>query len=96
MARNQVDIVLFAVSDPGWHFIGLKDMVGNNKISDHKWIRDGSGLSYQNWAYRQPKYSFERCVKMRINGQWDDGSCNACRESVCEFDSITMVGFTLI
>ena len=75
------------------YYIGLKDMVGQNQIYDHKWLRDGSGLTYQNWAYRQPRNSHETCVKMKSDGQWDDQSCGNLYGSVCEFDGITMVRF---
>ena len=86
-----MDIVLFAVSEPGaWHYIGLKDMVGNNNISDYKWVHDGSSLTYQNWRPGEPDMGSQLCVAMRgTEGKWVDGYCSAPMLSICEADVCT-------
>ena len=91
MARNQVDIVLFAISDPGWHFIGLKDMAGNNNKSDYKWVHDGSPLTgYENWRPGEPDMASQRCVAMTgTEGKWYDAYCSGVHLSICEADVCT-------
>ena len=62
-------------------------MVGDNKISSYKWLRDDSSLTYQNWVRWQPAAKWERCVWWRpADGKWIDEHCGKKAGAFCEFD----------
>ena len=71
----------------GEYWIGLKDMVGDNNISSYRWLRDGSTLTYQNWAPTEPHLPADTCVIRYVsNGVWDDVACTRPFGLICEVD----------
>ena len=80
----------------GEYWIGLKDMVGDNSISSYKWVRDGSMLTYQNWAPGEPLQSADACViRAVVSGIWDDVACTRPFGAICEVD-VCMTIFIVI
>ena len=61
-------------------------MVGNNSISSFKWVRDGSMLTYQNWAPGEPWNTNVSCVVRYDSGKWDDVACTIPFGAICEVD----------
>ena len=67
-------------------YIGLRDTVGDNKLSSYKWLVDGSAITFNNFATNQPDYNAELCVFMLKNSgyKWNDGGCNGINRALCE------------
>ena len=72
-------------------FIGLRDVIGNNRLSDHKWTVDGSVVTYEDWYTAQPSNPEERCTTLLVhrNLQWNDRSCGSGNGAVCEADPVS-------
>ena len=68
------------------YWIGLKDMVGDSSISSYKWVRDGSSITYQNWAPGEPWNPNDTCVARYVGGKWDDVPCTIPFGAICEVD----------
>ena len=68
------------------YWIGLRDVVGNNKISNYRWLKDGSSLAFANWVKYEPGSSSERCVVQYTSGLWNDVHCHTRRGAICELN----------
>ena len=73
------------------YYIGLKDVVGDNNISSHKWLRDGSSLTFQNWYTGQPATQSQTCVTQIGIGQWTDVPCYVSFGSICELINVSVM-----
>ena len=73
-------------------FIGLRDVVGHNRLSDHKWTVDDSVVTYGDWYPAQPSHAGERCIALLVvaNLTWNDRSCNTGNGAVCEADPVSL------
>ena len=67
-------------------YIGLRDVVGNDRLSSHKWEMDGSMLTYNNFDDNEPDQGFKRCVAivMKLGEKWQDRDCNVSLMALCE------------
>ena len=68
----------------GDYWIGLKDVVGDNKISSYRWLKDGSSVSFVHWVVGEPYSSAQRCVVQYSTGRWNDVDCKSLRGAICE------------
>ena len=70
-------------------FIGLKDVVGNNQLSSHRWIHDNSVLAYHNFHGGEPSNPEEICITILVSGgNWNDVPCDYSAQAVCEADPV--------
>ncbi|XP_038075809.1 galactose-specific lectin nattectin-like [Patiria miniata] len=80
-----VEEYLGPFSSPPWDygtFIGCDDVA-----MEGSWYCNSLPLQYENWAPNKPDnyHNGEHCaIIVPFEGQWDDGSCDLIRFSVCE------------
>ena len=72
-------------------YIGLRDTVGDNKLSSYKWLVDGSTIAYNNFAANEPSLNLELCVMMRKNAgyKWVDGMCDPSLRALFETEPVS-------
>ena len=75
-------------------FIGLRDEVGNNQLSDYRWTVDDSKLTYSNFNPGEPNSVWETCVGMETKHdlRWADIVCNVIiskRPALCESNPVS-------
>ena len=72
-------------------YIGLRDTVGDNKLSSYKWLVDDSTITFDNFATNKPDYNAELCVMMRKNAgyKWVDGMCDPSLRALCETEPVS-------
>lgn len=73
------------------YWIGLKDMVGDNTISDYVWLATGQSVSTGNqfWSYLYPKYPHHQCIygqRILISDPftWRDQNCHSTNKFICQ------------
>ena len=71
-------------------YIGLIDRYDNNRLV---WEDTGGYTNYFNWDNGQPDDGFANCVKMRLNGRWDDVWC---ANTICLFRCIELVTHPIV
>ena len=59
-------------------YIGLRDEVGDNQFSSHRWTIDNSKMTYSNFKPTEPNNMLEGCVVMETihDFKWADVKCN--------------------
>ena len=67
-------------------YIGLRDVVGDDQLSSHKWEVDGSMLTYSNFDNNEPDQGFKQCIALAMpaGGKWQDRDCNVILMALCE------------
>ena len=72
-------------------YIGLRDTVGDNKLSSYEWLVDGSTITFNNFATNKPDYNVELCVFMQKNSgyKWNDGMCDGNNRALCESEPVS-------
>ncbi|RDD36869.1 hypothetical protein TrispH2_011071 [Trichoplax sp. H2] len=71
------------------YWIGLKDLVGDNVVSDYHWLATNQSVTTgpQFWMSLYPTNKFYRCVHLAdilLLFIWRDGSCNDFYRYVCQ------------
>ncbi|EDV21263.1 uncharacterized protein TRIADDRAFT_60117 [Trichoplax adhaerens] len=71
------------------YWIGLKDLVGDNVVSDYHWLATNQSVTTgpQFWMSLYPANKFYRCVHLAdilLLFIWRDGSCNDFYRYVCQ------------
>ena len=78
-------------------YIGLKDVVGDDKNSSFRWIGDNSTMSFTNWNPYEPSHPGEVCTEMKMNsGKWADLNCYGEQGAVCEIAPVSHVNVFII
>ena len=73
-------------------YIGLKDVVGDDKTSSFKWVGDNSAMSFTNWNGNEPSDGNEACTEMVMaTGKWNDILCSIVHRAVCETAPVSHV-----
>ena len=76
------------ISQKFYAYLGLKDMVGDNNLSNYRWVSDNSPMTYSYFANNEPGNTFERCVMFGRAFKWADISCGKDLWAICEADVI--------
>ena len=73
-------------------YIGLRDVVGNDRLSSHKWEMDGSTMNYSNFDDNEPDQGFKRCVVivMNLGEKWHDRYCIVNLPALCEAQPVSI------
>ena len=71
------------------YWIGLKDIIGDNRLESHIWLHSNQSLtevSYQNWYPNNPNHLHEQCVILRNYPPflWFDRECEDLYKPICE------------
>ena len=81
-------------------FIGLKDMVGDNRLSSYRWMADNSKMVYSNFNGAEPGSTVQHCIVLNRDAsyRWHDTNCDLNYTSLCEgaYVSKTCLGITAI
>ena len=73
-------------------YIGLKDVVGDDKTSSFKWVGDNSAMSFTNWNGNEPSDGNEACTEMNMStGGWNNIQCSNLQGAVCEIAPVSNV-----
>ena len=78
-------------SDVNYFYIGMKDVVGDNKPESHRWTHDNSPVVFTSWKGSEPGSWGERCSSIRMSSlpNWMDISCGADKGGLCEADPVS-------
>ncbi|XP_077993135.1 C-type mannose receptor 2-like [Glandiceps talaboti] len=75
-----IETYMFSLGGPIW--IGLNDL---EQTGSYSWS-DGSPVFYTKWGFNEPSYATgEGCVRMNVNGGWDDTKCSETGGAVCKY-----------
>ena len=76
-------------------YIGLRDTVGDDKLSSHKWTADNTTMSYNNFNPSEPGSTEEYCVSMDTSSgfQWFDTPCHEAIKGLCEINLVSQHNF---
>ena len=76
-------------------YIGLKDVVGDDKLTSFKWVGDNSTMTYTNWfsgPWIEPNSVNETCTDMDMStGKWNDVFCSLTQGGVCEIAPVSHI-----
>ena len=66
-------------------YIGLRDVIGDDQLSSHKWEVDGSTMTYNNFASTGPIKNGKKCVSLSESDQiWTERYCSTKHSALCE------------
>ena len=69
----------------GLIYIGLKDVIGDDKNSSFIWVGDNSAMSFTNWNPNEPNQGLKQCTIMATSdGKWGEAFCTHWYGVVCE------------
>ena len=76
----------YTASTPITSFIGLRDAVGDSRLSSYTWTVDNTTMSYENFYPGEPGSTPERCVAMvsARDLKWHRWSCDTNAFGLCE------------
>ena len=71
------------------YWIGLKDVVGNDNLDEHIWLKSNRSLTevgYDKFSSTNPDHFYQQCVILRNKPpfQWYDRECEDLYKPICE------------